>query len=97
MKYKGHPSILSTQSQCEARTFRLTKVNAEDIKKEIIKLNKDKASQVSDIPVKVIKDNVDIFANFIYENTSSVCKSSLSPFCLKSADMASLHKKVKMI
>ena len=38
---------------------------------------------------------MDIFANFIYENTSSVCKSSLSSFCLKSADVASLHKKVK--
>ena len=38
---------------------------------------------------------MDIFANFIYKNTSSVCKSSLSSFCLKSADVASLHKKVK--
>ena len=87
MKYKGHSSLLATQSQCEAKTFRLTEVNVEDIKKEIFKLNKDKAYQVSDIPVKTVKDNVDIFANFICENTGSVYKSFLPPFCLKSADI----------
>ena len=52
LKYKHHPSILAIQSQCEAKTLRFTEVNADDTKKEILKLNKNKASQVSDIPVK---------------------------------------------
>ena len=68
LKYKDHPSILAIQSHCEAKTFRFTEVNVEDIKKEILKLNKNKASQVLDVPVKVIKDNGDIFAGFICEN-----------------------------
>ena len=28
LKYKDNPSIFATQSQCEAKTFRLTEVNA---------------------------------------------------------------------
>ena len=59
LKYKNHASILAIQSQREVTTFLITEVNAKDIKKEILKLNKNKASQISDIPVKVIKDNVD--------------------------------------
>ena len=40
--------------------------------------------------VKVIKDNVDIFTDFICE---SDFKSSLFPSCLKSAHVTRLHKK----
>ena len=51
LKYKDHPSILAIQSQCRAKTFHFTEVETEGIKKEILKLNKNKASQVSDIPL----------------------------------------------
>ena len=46
LKCTGHPSI-----QCESKTFCFTEVDTEGIKKEILKLNKNKASQVSDIPL----------------------------------------------
>ena len=65
LKCKDHPSILAIQ--CEVKTLCFTEVNAKDIKKEILKLNKNKASQVSDIPVKVIKNNMDMFSDFICE------------------------------
>ena len=68
LKCKDHPSILAIQSQCEVKTFCFTEVNAKDIKKEILKLNKNKASQVSDILVKVINNNVDMFSDLICEN-----------------------------
>ena len=46
LKCTGHPSI-----QCESKTFCFTEVDAEGIKKEILKINKNTASQVSDIPL----------------------------------------------
>ena len=57
--------------------FRFTEVDAEDIKKEILKLSKTKASQVSDILIKFIKDNVDICIDFICENINSAFQSFL--------------------
>ena len=68
LKCKDHPSILAIQNQCEVKTFCFTEVNAKDIKKEILKLNKNKASQVSDILVKVINNNVDMFSDLKCEN-----------------------------
>ena len=43
-KYKAHPSILVIQSNCEKETFRFSEVNIEDIKKDILRLDKNKAS-----------------------------------------------------
>ena len=94
-KYKDHPSILAIQSHCEKETFRFSEVNIEDIKKDILKLDKDKASQHSDIPIKIIKDNLDIFADFLCTNSNSSFKSSSFLSCLKMADVTPLHKKVK--
>ena len=57
----------------------------------LVKLNK--ASQYSDIPTKIIKENSDIFSNFIYESINNSIKSSIFPSCLKHADVTPLHKK----
>ena len=94
-KYKDHPSILAIQSHCEKETFRFSEVNIEDIKKDILKLDKNKASQHSDIPIKTIKENLDIFAGFLCTNINSSFKSSSLPSCLKMADVTPLHKKGK--
>ena len=88
---KYHPSILAIQSHCEKETFRFPEVNIEDIKRVILKLDKNKASQHSDIPIKIIKENLDIFAGFLCTNINS----SSFPSCLKMADMTPLHKKDK--
>ena len=87
LKYKDHPSILATQGNCEKETFRFSEVNIEDIKKDILKLDKNKASQHSDIPIKIIKENLDIFANFLHTNINSSFKSSSITFCLKMANV----------
>ena len=56
-----------------------------------MKLNK--ASQYSDIPTKIIKENLDIFSNFNCESIKNSIKSSIFPSCLKHADVTPLHKK----
>ena len=94
-KYKDHPSILAIQSNCEKETFCFSEVNIEDIKKSILRLDKNKASQHSNTPIKIIKENLDIFAEFLCTNINSSFKSSLLPSCLKMADVTPLHKKGK--
>ena len=92
-KYKYHPSILAIQSNCEKETFRFSEVNIEDIKKDILKLDKKKASKRSDIPIKIIEENLNIFVDFLCTNINSSFKSSSFPSCLKMADVTPLHKK----
>ena len=58
-------------------------------------LKMNKACQSSDIPNKIIKENVDIFTEFLWKNMNSSIKSSTFPSCLKSADVTPLHEKGK--
>ena len=48
--------------------------NEKDIK-EIRRLNKNKASQKSDIPVTIIHENVDVFAYFLAESIKGAIKT----------------------
>ena len=80
-KYKDHPSMLAIQSHYEKETFRFSEVNIEDIKKDILQLDKNKASQHSGIPIKIIKENLDIFADFLCTIINSSFKSSSFPSC----------------
>ena len=64
-----------------------------EIETEIRLLKLNKASQYCDIPTKIIKENSDIFSNFICESINNSIKSSIFPSCLKHADVTALHKK----
>ena len=61
----------------------------------MLKLDKNKASQHSGIPIKIIKENLGTFPDFLCTNINSSFKSSSFPSCLKRADMTPLHKKSK--
>ena len=94
MKYKNHPSILTIQAKYKCNNkFSFTEVTTQDIEKESFDLETKKASQISDIPTTIIKENVDAFAHFLYTSINSSIKSSLFPSCLIFADVTSLHKK----
>ena len=58
-----------------------------------MRLNKNKASQKSDIPIRIIKENIDIFADFLCETVNCTIKTSNFPNCLNLADITPLHKK----
>ena len=59
-KYKNHPSIISIRRFChQVSNFKLT------VLKEIRGLSTTKASQDNDLPVKILKENADYFAEFI--------------------------------
>ena len=67
----------------------------EKIQNKIHKLNNNNASQHSDIPIKIIKSNSDIFSDFLFVNINSSIKSSLFLSCLKTADIMPINKKGK--
>ena len=94
LKYKKHPSILTIRTKCNRNgiiSFR--EVSFKEIETEIRLLKLNKASQYSDIPTKIIKENSDLFSNLICESINNSIKSSIFPSCLKHADVTPLHKK----
>ena len=58
-------------------------------------LDVNKASQKSDIPIKVVKDNVDIFCDFVSASFSSSVKTAKFHGNLNPADITPLYKKGK--
>ena len=77
LKYKDHPRILTIQNNCKNRIkFAFQEMDLESIEKGIDNLKINKESQSSDIPTKIIKENVDIFAEFLWKSINSSTKSS---------------------
>ena len=62
--------------------------------KEILNLNNKKASENSDIPTKIIKENSDIYGKVL---CSFINDSFTFPTCLKEADVTPIHKKVRKV
>ena len=64
-----------------------------DIEKEIKSLNTKKASHSSDIPAKILKQNVDYFSPFILGYVNKSIRSSTFPSISKLADIIPVNKK----
>ena len=64
-------------------------------KKKIIKLDKTKVSQKIDIPARIIKENIDIFADFLCMSINNAIKSWSFPSSLKLAGVTPVNKKWK--
>ena len=54
LKYKNHPSVIAIKEKSKNSKFPFHEVDNEKIIKEIKRLNKNKASQKSDIPITII-------------------------------------------
>ena len=65
-KYKNHSSILTIEAKYKGKNnFSFTEVTRQNIKKEIYDLETKKASQISHLPTKFIKKNLDVYADFL--------------------------------
>ena len=95
VKYKNHQNVFTIQAKYKGKNkFSFTEVTKQDIEKEnIFDLETKKASQISYMPTKIIKEGIDVFADFVSTSINSSIKSSLFPSCLKFADVTPLHKK----
>ena len=95
-KFRNHPSILSINKSMERigrPSFAFEFVSLEDAIKEVNKLSIKKASQILDIPVKIIKENKDLISYFVYNNFNNALSSSQYPNNLKYADVTHVFKK----
>ena len=63
--------------------FSFSNVSVADVKKEIRKLDPRKATQNTDIPVKILKQNADIFGNYICDFFNECIDKGVFPSILK--------------
>ena len=96
IKYKNHPSIKAITDRMEKLgnpIFNFKFTSHEEIEKEVNNLKIKKASQKSDIPVKIINENVDIISYFLYHNFNNSLSCATFPTSMKYADVTPIHKK----
>ena len=96
IKYKNHPSIKAIAERMEKLgkpTFKFKFTSHEETKKEVNNLKIKKASLKSDIPPKIIKENVDIMSYFLYHNFFNSLSRADFPTSMKYADVIPIHKK----
>ena len=65
-KYKKHPSIKAIAGLSKNDNFILEKVSYEEMLHETKQLYTIKACQDTDVPLKIVKMNSDIFADFLH-------------------------------
>ena len=91
LKCRNHPSIIATQNKCKDKgNFNFIEIDQKQIEKEILKLDVSKVSQSSDVPIKVLKENSNIFSNFLCNSSNNSTKFSTFPEILKHAEITPL-------
>ena len=91
-KYKYHPSTKAITEKNLNKTFAFQTISRSDIKKEILRLDNSKAIQVSDIPTKIIKQNVDIFTEYLFHEFEKSLEKFEYISSFKFADTTLVHK-----
>ena len=91
-KYENHPSIIMIKNKNKTQ-FSFTVVEYDDILKKVKKLNTSKATQQSDIPTKILRENDEFFARFFHENFNLCIDVDIFPSDLKIADVTPAYKK----
>ena len=93
-RYKNHPSIQAIQNNPKNKAkFILKPVTILEVFGAIKTLDSSKAVQETDLPTKIIKENVDIFAKFIYDNFNDSLMRSKFPSILTTAEVIPVFKK----
>ena len=98
LKYRDYPSILAIGELSKEKSdnpFLFTRIDKEEILKEILNLDTSKACQDTDIPKKILKENADIFADFLHTSFNGFVKKSEFPSALKQANLTPVFKKGK--
>ena len=70
-KYQNHPNITTVKKIHLLNKFLFKNASISDTKKELQNLDTSKATQKSDLPTKIIKENFDILAPFLFGSVNS--------------------------
>ena len=73
-------------------THLIHKVSVDDVLKKINKLRNRKAIQSTDIPVKILKQNADIFGSYICHFFNVCVDNDMFPSVLKHANITTVFK-----
>ena len=93
-KFKNHSSIFMTKSKRKIdQCFSFGPVTNDDVLKNTNNLDTAKASQQCDIPIKILKQNSDYFAEYFCGNVNQCISKSMLPPDLKLADVTLVYKK----
>ena len=93
MKYANHPSTIAIKDLNNTLLFSFSNVSVADVKKEIRKLDPRKATQNTDLPVRILKQNSDIFGNYIRDFFHECVDKGVFPSILKNANITHLFFK----
>ena len=94
-KYGNYPSKIAVTEKMEKLgnpTFGFDFTSYEETVKEVNNLKIRKVSQKRDIPVRIIKENIDI-SYFLYHNFNNSLSCSTFPTAMKYAEVTPIHKK----
>ena len=94
-KHGNHPSIIAITEEMEKLgnlNFGFDFISYEETVKEVNNLKIRKVSQKRDIPVRIIKENIDI-SYFLYHNFNNSLSCSTFPTAMKHAEVTPIHKK----
>ena len=83
--------VIKRFSQCFS-SFYFSHVDKNTVLKEIKRLDLNQAVQDSEIPVKILKENADFFADYIYLQFNVAVDSSKFADFFKSADISAAFK-----
>ena len=93
LKYKNHSSVIAIKNARNGPSFCFCRVSVNYVFKEIKRLKARKATQITDIPVKILKENADIFSAYICDFLNETIKSGKFPAILKNGDITAVFKK----
>ena len=95
-RYKNHPSITAITNKMKNlgnSTFSFNFISHDDIVKELNKLKTEKASQKTEIPIKIVKEDVDIISHSLHHNFNNSLSCSTFPTGMKYAEVTPIQKK----
>ena len=92
-KSSAHPTILIIKETMNNYVLSFQNVTYEKILNENNSLDTSKSTQSEDIPFKIIKNNADIFTNFIFQNFNKCTIDGKCSDQLKKADVSPVLKK----
>ena len=94
LKYKDHRSIKAFEKISKLNSlFKFCNVEKGEILNEIVNLDAWKSCQDTDVPTKIIKENADIFADFIHPAINASINKNEFPSFLKLADVVPVFNK----
>ena len=87
MKFRNHSSVIAIKNLNSGSRFDFCRISVHDVEKEIRRLSTRKASQYSDLPVKILKEN------FLNDLFNECVDKGTFPSNLKHANITPVFKK----